>query len=110
MKKTKIILIILLLNFLLGCQSVQKALTPVKKNGVDEFLVKKKTPLVIPPSYNELPKPNPADEIDNKNSDEVNIKSLISNNVLEIDEDKKKFDSRSLIEDSIIKKLIINDK
>jgi hypothetical protein len=37
---------------------LQKALAPIKKDGGDEFLVKKKSPLVIPPSYSELPKPS----------------------------------------------------
>lgn len=110
MKKTNIILIILSLTFLLGCQSVQKALEPIKKDGGDEFLVKKKSPLVIPPSYSELPKPKSVAELEDKNSDEVNIKSLISNNGLEINKDNKNSESESLIEDSILKKLIINDK
>jgi len=34
-----------------------KALSPQKKTGTDEFLIQKKSPLVMPPNYNELPEP-----------------------------------------------------
>ena len=36
---------------------VGKALSPQKKTGTDEFLIQKKSPLVMPPDYNELPEP-----------------------------------------------------
>ena len=45
-----------------------------KKNSSDEFLVEKKSPLVLPPDYNELPIPN--EEMEKKGSNE--IKSLIT--------------------------------
>ncbi len=47
----------MLLGFLNACTSVQDGLTLQKKNRSDEFLVKKKNPLVLPPNYNELPLP-----------------------------------------------------
>ncbi len=45
-----------------------------KKNNSDEFLVEKKSPLVMPPDYNELPIPN-EENLDIETND---IKSLIS--------------------------------
>ena len=105
MKKINIITIILLSAFLLGCQSVQKALTPQKKGGGDEFLVEKKSPLVMPPSYKELPKPKSAIEQNDINSAEVDIKSIILNKESEINANSEKSDTKSSIEDSVLKKI-----
>ena len=48
------LLLLLLLN---ACGSVAEGLSGSKKKGSDEFLVEKKAPLVLPPSFGELPKP-----------------------------------------------------
>ena len=53
MKKFYTILLSLL--FLTACQSAKDALTLKKKESGDEFLVEKKSPLVIPPDFDELP-------------------------------------------------------
>ena len=105
MKKINIFLIILLFTFVTGCQSVQKALTPQKKGGGDEFLVEKKSPLVRPPSYNELPKPKSAIEQNDINSAEVDIKSIILNKESEININSEKSDTKSSIEDLVLKKI-----
>jgi len=105
MKKINIFLIILLFIFVTGCQSVQKALTPQKKGGGDEFLVEKKSPLVRPPSYNELPKPKSAIEQNDINSAEVDIKSIILNKESEINANSEKSETKSSIEDSVLKKI-----
>ena len=39
------------------CQSVQNALSGVKQENSDEFLVQKKNPLVLPPDFTDLPEP-----------------------------------------------------
>ena len=58
MKKTKSILAIFLISLILNaCGSVAEGLSGSKKKGSEEFLVEKKAPLVLPPSYGELPKP-----------------------------------------------------
>ena len=56
MKKFNFYLIILSI-FLTSCQSVKDGLSGNKRENSDEFLVKKKSPLVMPPRYMELPKP-----------------------------------------------------
>ena len=56
-----------------SCSTVKEGFTNQKKNNSDEFLVEKKSPLVMPPDYNELPIPN---EEKTENTNE--IKSLIS--------------------------------
>ena len=56
MKKISFYLIIfsILLN---SCQSIKDGLSGKKAENSDEFLVKKKNPLVMPPKFMELPKP-----------------------------------------------------
>ena len=44
------------LIFLTGCQNVRENLSMKKKKSVDEFLIEKKNPLVLPPEFSELPK------------------------------------------------------
>ena len=57
MKLSKFTIIILLSAiFISGCNSVKKALTGERKSS-DEFFVKKKNPLVLPPNFDDLPQP-----------------------------------------------------
>ena len=50
---------ILLFIFLVSCagtfDSVKRGLTGAKKSSADEFLVKKKDPLILPPDFENLP-------------------------------------------------------
>ena len=72
----KIILSIIILLFSVSCQSVKDGLTMKKKNNSDEFLIEKKNPLILPPEYGNLPKPEDNEEANNE--DESNkIKSLL---------------------------------
>ena len=50
--KIFIILSIILLNH--SCGTMKEGFKNQKKNSSDEFLVEKKSPLVMPPDYNEL--------------------------------------------------------
>jgi hypothetical protein len=59
-----------------SCGSVQKAFDPQNKNTSEEFLVEKKSPLSIPPSFEELPVPS--NEKVNKENQINNIESLIT--------------------------------
>jgi hypothetical protein len=77
MKNFKNILVLLLVTFLFsGCNTIKKGFAPDKRNG-EEILVEKKSPLVMPPEFNELPVPNSNSNISKKN--EETIESLISN-------------------------------
>ena len=53
----KIFLILLIFNFLVGCQSMKEGFALQKKEAADEFLVEKKNPLVQPPEFGKLPAP-----------------------------------------------------
>ena len=58
----KIILILFLSLFTISCSdtlgSVKRGLTGAKGNSADEFLVKKKDPLILPPDFENLPTPD----------------------------------------------------
>tara|TARA_B100000963_G_scaffold183667_1_gene159642 strand:+ start:103 stop:354 length:252 start_codon:yes stop_codon:yes gene_type:complete len=61
-----------------------------KKNNTDEFLVEKKSPLVMPPNFDELPIPK---EIENqKDINENEFKSLITQDNQEKKSNEKDID------------------
>jgi len=57
MKKNNIFVILFMMLAVTSCQSVQNALSGVKQENSDEFLVQKKNPLVLPPDFTDLPEP-----------------------------------------------------
>tara|TARA_B100000963_G_scaffold260984_1_gene229196 strand:- start:569 stop:880 length:312 start_codon:yes stop_codon:yes gene_type:complete len=59
MKKINIILIVFFyLTSCTGFKEAGKVLRNEKVSSTDEFLVKKRDPLILPPNYEDLPKPN----------------------------------------------------
>ena len=82
--------------------TVNNALTNPKKNSTDEFLVEKKSPLVMPPDYNELPIPNENNEQKDKNDSE--FKTLISKKVQDAEADNNQ-DNNKNIEELILDKI-----
>ena len=110
MKKTKpLISSFLILLFLNSCGSIAEGLGGSKKKGSDEFLVEKKSPLVLPPSFGELPEPGKRSEknVISDKKDTSDIESLI-NQGSSISTTEKSDDTKNSIEQSIIKK--INEK
>tara|TARA_B100001094_G_C17843027_1_gene628895 strand:- start:126 stop:452 length:327 start_codon:yes stop_codon:yes gene_type:complete len=59
-----------------GCGTIKKGFSSQKKNNNDEFLVEKKSPLLMPPDYGELPVPN--SESTSKNKNDEKIKKLLT--------------------------------
>ncbi len=96
----KILWVIFMLYFLGACQSTKDALTLKKKESSDEFLVEKKSPLVLPPNYGELPIPN---ENTSDEKDE-NTKISLDNDNLDINETIKNSKPTSL-EKSVLDKI-----
>ena len=75
MKKINSLFLLYLFFTLVSCGTVKEGFKNQKKDSSDEFLVEKKSPLVMPPDYNELPIPN-----NNKTSiktDDTDVKDLI---------------------------------
>ena len=76
-KNIKSLFLIIISTILISsCGSVQKAFDPQNKNTSDEFLVEKKSPLSMPPSFEELPVPS-NQKITQENQTN-SIKSLIT--------------------------------
>ncbi len=96
----KKLLLILPFIFLVSCSdswdSVKRGLTGAKKNSADEFLVKKKDPLILPPDYENLPSPSERDI--------VLEEETIFESTLEADDEEKQTGATS-VETSILKKI-----
>ena len=103
MKKVKIyILAIFFLFIMSSCGTIKEGFSSQKKNSTDEFLVEKKSPLVMPPDFDELPTPNTGN---NTNKEETkDIKSLISTNQDTISATQNNEINQNL-ESSILKKI-----
>ena len=92
MKKIKLnlILILVLIPLLTYCGGVREALEGKKRSEQsDEFLVKKKNPLQMPPDMNKLPKPGDDLEVSSQPNNEE-VKDL-----LKIKDDDNSEDSSS---------------
>ncbi len=82
MKNLKIFIIASIAILLLtSCSTVKKGFQNPKKNNSDEFLVEKKSPLVMPPDFDELPIPK--EKSDETNMENDNIKELMTENSLD---------------------------
>ena len=99
--KFNLILLILLMPILINCGGVKEALEGKKRSDQsDEFLVKKKNPLQMPPDINKLPKPG--DDLELKKSDNSEgLKKLL--NVKENKSSKKSSDNSNLINEMLKK-------
>ena len=81
--KFKLIVILLILPAITYCGSAKDALVGKKRSEQsDEFLVKKKNPLQMPPEMNKLPEPGDDAEIQNqiKNNEIQEILKVNENN------------------------------
>jgi len=57
MKKNNIYLILFMMFVTVSCQSLKNAVSGVRQENSDEFLVQKKNPLILPPDFTDLPVP-----------------------------------------------------
>ena len=94
----KIVNMLAIIFFVTSCNTMdtaKKALTGEKRNTTDEFLVKKKDPLILPPDYENLPIPNEGTVTEGISTFEKNLGTLIEDNS----------STSSSVEDSILKKI-----
>ena len=103
MKQFKFYIVLSIVIFLSSCSSIKKGFVNEKKDNSDEFLVEKKSPLVMPPDYNELPIPK-EENVEKETND---IKSLISKT--KNDEIKENLDVKNSTFDSSILEKIKNN-
>ena len=86
---------------LASCSSIKEGFSS-KKNNNDEFLVEKKSPLLMPPDYNELPDPESQSILE---KDEDGIEELITKSKNGNANQDRSVDSTSSIEETILGKI-----
>lgn len=96
----KFIILSLMVLILTSCQSVVDGISMKKKNNTDQFLIEKKSPLVLPPDFDELPEP--ASEAKTSEEEEFDIKNVLGQT--STSDENKKIDSSS-IKNTIMKKI-----
>lgn len=100
MKKINIILIIFI--FLTSCSGMSEAKKVLKNEKIkttDEFLVKKRNPLVLPPNFEEIPEPGTKPK--KNENEEDKIKKILKAPKTESTQNSK---SKS-VEESILKRI-----
>ena len=103
MKKIKTILLyFILITFLHSCggaSDAAKVLKNEKITNTDEFLVKKRDPLILPPEYNTLPEPNSDNKSKKTDANKIN-------KILKIpDQPTSTVTGSSSVEESIMKNI-----
>ena len=101
MIKNKIIVIISFLLFLSGCGVVKEGFKSPKQKTSDEFLVEKKSPLIMPHNINEFPITKSSNQKNKKNNN--TIENLISKSENKILENKK--NTKQDLEKTILEKI-----
>ena len=96
----KFIILSLMVLILTSCQSVVDGISMKKKSNTDQFLIEKKSPLVLPPDFDELPEP--ASEAKSSEEDEFDIKNVLGQTSTS---DKNKKTDSSSIKNTIMKKI-----
>ena len=94
-----IFLILVVSSFLFSCGGFK---LKKKAESGEEFLIEKKDPLVLPPDFSKLPKPNEQPEVVDE---EVNIISLFDGEQSSSEEDNNQNSSKSDIKKSISDKI-----
>ena len=103
MKYLKIFGVINLFLLLLSCGIVKEGFQNPKKKSSDEFLVEKKSPLVMPPNFNELPIPKRSQT--DKNSDFNKIKELLEDKETTLNSNSETKEMNNSLEENLIEKI-----
>ena len=101
LKTFKLIIILMILSSCGSFSEVGKVMRNEKVNTTDEFLVKKKDPLTLPPEYSELPKPGTLEKKNENKNEEKKIKKIFK---IEKEKSLNKNTNQN-IEESILKKI-----
>tara|TARA_B100000035_G_scaffold314550_1_gene331203 strand:- start:1849 stop:2169 length:321 start_codon:yes stop_codon:yes gene_type:complete len=103
MNHLKLTFSFLFIIFLFGCGAVKEGFENKKKTSSDEFLVEKKSPLVMPPDFDELPIPKKKED-QNEINDE-NIKNLVLDKKNVNKNDNLIIDQNKDFENSLLEKI-----
>ena len=93
--------ILILTSACSGLSDAKKVLKNQKVTNTDEFLVKKKEPLILPPDFEKLPIPDSKDDKNTLSQEKEKIKKILKVDEKNIKNDK----SASSLEESIIEKI-----
>ena len=101
-------IIIIIFSLTTACQSsfddIKKGLGGEKRTSTDEFLVRKKEPLVMPPKWKNLPEPGGVMKSDDEVGEATDIEELIK--LGKNEESSANFEQgNDSIEESILKKI-----
>ena len=98
MKKINLYLLFLLI-FTSACGDAGKILRNEKIRTTDEFLIKKKDPLMLPPDYKVIPSPDSINKVEKEKSNALKkiLKTKKNNKIIK--------EKSSSVEDSIIRKI-----
>ena len=102
MKTITSIFIFLILHSCSSLKDAGKVIRNEKITTTDEFLVKKKDPLILPPNYEKIPQP---DTLKENKSKEKSVKSI-----LKINTKNQSLKKNSSTEKSIIEKIKMSGK
>ena len=96
--------------FLYSCASVKDGLTSNKRTNADEFLVEKKNPLVVPPKFNQLPKPKSSELINEieESTEVMSMEDKIKKEIAQNKNSKNEEIGNKSIEESIREKINTN--
>ena len=100
-----ILLVILVSLLSSSCSTVKKAFDPERKNSSEEFLVKKKSPLSMPPNFDELPIPKKNALKDNELIKDNDFESLILSSQNKEKTKNVDIDNTDNLESSILDKI-----
>ena len=103
MKIFKKIILLSFIYILTSCGTLKEGFSNQKKNNNDEFLVEKKSPLIMPPDYNELPVPN--SESNQASSEENSIKNLVTNEEKTTNTSNANSSESTGLEESLLEKI-----
>ena len=103
MRYLKIFVVLNLLLLLLSCGIVKEGFQNPKKKSSDEFLVEKKSPLVMPPNFNELPIPKRSQN--DENSDDNKIKELLDDKETTLKNNSETTEMNNSLEENLIEKI-----
>tara|TARA_Y100000768_G_scaffold382856_1_gene363940 strand:+ start:466 stop:777 length:312 start_codon:yes stop_codon:yes gene_type:complete len=102
MKKITYFLLLIIISSCSSLNEAGKVIRNEKISTTDEFLVKKKDPLIMPPNYDEIPKP---DTLKEKKLKEKDVKSI-----LKIPSQNKSLTSNTSTEKLILDKIKLSGK
>lgn len=96
--------LIILFLIIVSCQSMddaKKVLTNQKIKSTDEFLVKKKEPLELPPEFDKIPAPGSLEKKNKEITEEKKLKQILKSSDMQNNKSK----SSGSTENSILNKI-----